>query len=49
MTKDQLIRKYFLLNELVNRLQLRGDSVSALQCELAKAEEAQTWAAILAA
>lgn len=53
MTKADLVRKYYLLTELVNRLQVRlafapNDSVASLQCELAKADEAQTWALVLA-
>lgn len=54
MNTDQLIVKYFRLAELVNSLQNRllfnpKDEIAALQCELAKAEEAATWALIRAA
>jgi hypothetical protein len=54
MTPNQLVLKYFQLAELVNRLQVRlayhpDDSVAALQWELAKAEEAATWALVRAA
>lgn len=53
MTKADLVRKYYLLTELVNRLQVRlsfapADSVAALQLDLAKADESGTWAAVLA-
>lgn len=54
MTTDQLIVKYFRLAELVNSLQNRllfdpKDEIAALQCDLAKAEEAETWALVRAA
>jgi hypothetical protein len=54
MTPAQLVLRYFLLAELVNSLQNRllfnpKDEIAALQCDLAKAEEAATWALIRAA
>lgn len=54
MTTAQLVVKYFRLAELVNSLQNRllfdpKDEIAALQCDLAKADEAATWALILAA
>jgi hypothetical protein len=47
-------RLYFLLAELVNSLQNLllfnpKDEIAALQCELAKADEAATWALVRSA
>jgi hypothetical protein len=54
MSTAALVLRYFQLAELVNRLQVHlayfpKDSTAALQLDLAKADEAVTWALVLAA